>query len=1348
MSGYVLVVGLGINQNQVKPASDFTGKTCAQLKEMLGFAPDTILAIRSPFFIRALKDKEIPLKLHKELRIKERPTKYSFPDYCLVQLDASKQNTFTVFVKPVVKNCEELPPFPATIEVTKDITSAKMIQIIDQSFKMDHHSSKILNFTDKTKVTEVMKIVKEHRIQMECELTESARKKIATRRSIIQEIASTEETYINGLQMILDVWQPRLTKSGKFTELELGMIFKQFPGIIRCHRMFLDQLKARGCDFKADISDIFLDFADFFKVSAPYISNYAAVVSMLATKRKASELSLFTLEDGRELSSFLITPIQRMPRYILFLRELMKVTPVSHPDYLALEGASAKIQKVTLEMDEATKQAGNANEILELQQALTKPQNLLVPGRVILHVVQVDRLKSGGKIYLFNDAVVVVVGARKGWKLRWMGPVEDFRYFCAMCDLSFYGKKKKLYSVSFDNLVEEQQFLEHLEATRMKHFPDAGSMFVWSIPFLGKFLPDLKDCRAALVNQVCYFVGAGKVVTFGLYGGSVKVDDTPFHELTGFTMEAYGDKLYVFGGIDHNGEASADLWCCSVLTNTWTKAKAFVEGRSGHSSVLFGNSMYIFGGKKKKTFFNDVCVYNFTTGDWKSISISGAPSPRQDHSASVIGDKMLIYGGRRGNDVFCDVYAFDMVELTWSELDLDWALPRMYGHRALSLGPLLVFLGGLDGHNDVDLTYVVDIETWKVRTFKYAGNRPLRLASCGVVYDGQKLIVMFGLSIFYVEFPQVLKSELSTRTLVGSSNLSAICRRRSLASSSRNDFNLSPRMEIKKDHRCSVGPLAACGPPALETPEPKVLGSPREAHVEAPVQKTEVKAIPIQSTQEKEKTVPEQTTQEVSPRPSGVVKIAIEGVLNMAKATTQASSPPKPTHHESPPPKPTTPTKPPETPTQSTTTAPPKPTHHEAPPVKPTAATKPPAVTTQSTAPAPAKAVTNTTAPAKPTLPAPATPTVPAQPKQATTTGACPAKPATTAPARPTTPSGTTAVKPAVQTAPATAKPATTANGTTPAKTTAPTTGATPVAGVVRRATVPPANHPDLTPKPANAQATTSKAPDSARGAKPQATTGHQQQPTLTHSNSGQTQAPRSKPQAAAATKPQTQVQAKPAAPAAKPSSGAPSGTQTPRATTPVSQGAPATQQKPSATQPAKVAPSQQGKTVQVAKNAPQTAAHHNEQTGSPLTRPATSAQLLKPGPSQGKAPSAGGQAQHPMKSTSNTKFDKGVAASKPVQRPETAKAAPAQAKAQKGLGFDYFARITKGPIEKLTKISGQQTYEEVMNKIRDLFRGIQCRTIDVLIDGEREPLTSESLQRALVEWRETRANAVNIIVE
>ena len=39
------------------------------------------------------------------------------------------------------------------------------------------------------------------------------------------------------------------------------------------------------------------------------------------------------------LSSFLITPVQRLPRYLLFLRELRRYTPADHPDYSHLNNS-------------------------------------------------------------------------------------------------------------------------------------------------------------------------------------------------------------------------------------------------------------------------------------------------------------------------------------------------------------------------------------------------------------------------------------------------------------------------------------------------------------------------------------------------------------------------------------------------------------------------------------------------------------------------------------------------------------------------------------------------------------------------------------------------------------------------------------------------------------------------------------------------------------------------------------------------------------------------------------------------------------------------------------------------
>ena len=927
----------------------------------------------------------------------------------------------------------------------------------------------------------------------------------------------------------------------------------------------------------------------------------------------------------------------------------MKVTPESHPDYRALEGASTKIQTVTLEMDEATKQAGNANEIMELQQMLTKPVNLLLAGRVILKSVQIDSLKNGGKIYLFNDIVVIVVGARKGWKLRWMGPVQDFRYFSAMCDVSFYGgKKKKMYSVSFDNLVDEQQFLEALESTRMKHFPEASSMFVWSIPFLGKFLPDMRDCQGAMVNQVCYFVGAGKVVTFGLYGGAVKVDDTPFSELTGFTMENFGDKLYVFGGVDHSGEVSADLWSCNYLTNSWTKTKPFVEGRYGHSSVLFGDSMYIFGGRKKKGYFNDVCIYNFNTGNWKSVSISGAPSPRYDHSACIVRDRMIIYGGRRGNEVFGDVYEFDMVELTWNVIKMDWGLPKMFGHRALTIGPLVFFMGGVDNQDDIETTFILDMDTWKMRSFKSAGNRPMKLANFAVVYDGQKLIVMFGLSIFFVELPQAIKNELGTRN-TGGSKLSAICRRsRQLASASRHDFSVNaPR--IKKDHRSSIGPVSGivpcqcnddgkdcpCEKPA-PTPAPKEVPEPGSGRKEQPRRKSEVKTRFI--------------FDEHSRPPS-------EGALASRKDPAQ----PQQVHK----------------------------THsHQHAPDKAQAGERP----------ATANAVSSQSSRA----------------------------PATNVRVSKEAPAAATSAKPA---------PSVSADRTTPQQ---------PLA---RRATTPVKRHPDLQASAPKSPTPENAAPSRPSTARPQAPAPQPLVRTQTqvqsrvqvpvkpkeevpHSASVpvvgtvQGSAAPAKAGAVRQTKPQATTATKPR-----------SATTTVQIETPV---VPA--QKPSGSRPA--TPSQGEK--------PQTqhSTATKQGTGGPLTRPATSTQLLKTGAPPAKTTGSGAQAQHPMKSASNTKFEK-TGAPNHAGKVEGSKPAPqAQAAQQKALGFDYFAKITKGSMVKVAKMTSNQTVDQVIEKVKGLFKGVQCTTIDVLVDGEKKPLNADSLSKALVEFRETRATHVNIVLE
>jgi hypothetical protein len=51
-------------------------------------------------------------------------------------------------------------------------------------------------------------------------------------------------------------------------------------------------------------------------------------------------------QAGGTLESFLITPIQRIPRYVLLLTELLKHTEPSHPDHELLQKAIPLVKDV------------------------------------------------------------------------------------------------------------------------------------------------------------------------------------------------------------------------------------------------------------------------------------------------------------------------------------------------------------------------------------------------------------------------------------------------------------------------------------------------------------------------------------------------------------------------------------------------------------------------------------------------------------------------------------------------------------------------------------------------------------------------------------------------------------------------------------------------------------------------------------------------------------------------------------------------------------------------------------------------------------------------------------------
>jgi hypothetical protein len=87
----------------------------------------------------------------------------------------------------------------------------------------------------------------------------------------------------------------------------------------------------------------------------------------------------------------------------------------------------------------------------------------------------------------------------------------------------------------------------------------------------------------------------------------------------------YNDKMYIFGGQDDDNNKLCDLWECDLKTGVY-KEIVCPEGsyqpavRSGHSANIYNGQMFIFGGIIELTKeLNEMLVFDFKTMKFSAI---------------------------------------------------------------------------------------------------------------------------------------------------------------------------------------------------------------------------------------------------------------------------------------------------------------------------------------------------------------------------------------------------------------------------------------------------------------------------------------------------------------------------------------------------------------------------------------------------------------------------------------------------------------------------------------------------------------------------------------------------------
>eukprot|EP01080_Neovahlkampfia_damariscottae_P003754 gene3754-6642_t len=237
------------------------------------------------------------------------------------------------------------------------------------------------------------------------------------RAKVLQEIIDSETKYVNFLTIIMESYVKPIRAgivSGKKQILSKQESATLFPpdltSIFSFNTELLKDLKNNGPQIRS-ISETFIRMSPMFKLYIGYTKTY---------QNSLNEIRHFTKENkkfaewcvnqkkkcGQGLSSLMVMPIQRIPRYRLLFESVLKVTPEEHPDYELLTTALDLIKKNAILQNKICDEYEKKLKVKELSEDL-EIDDLVQPHRDYVHEVTVISKESSAKMYLFNDILII-----------------------------------------------------------------------------------------------------------------------------------------------------------------------------------------------------------------------------------------------------------------------------------------------------------------------------------------------------------------------------------------------------------------------------------------------------------------------------------------------------------------------------------------------------------------------------------------------------------------------------------------------------------------------------------------------------------------------------------------------------------------------------------------------------------------------------------------------------------------------------------------------------------------------------------------------------------------------------
>ncbi|XP_064026562.1 phosphatidylinositol 3,4,5-trisphosphate-dependent Rac exchanger 2 protein isoform X1 [Pogoniulus pusillus] len=199
-------------------------------------------------------------------------------------------------------------------------------------------------------------------------------KQLRLRVCVLTELLKTERDYVGTLEFLVSAFLQRMMQCAaarvdkNVTEETVKMLFSNIEDILAVHRSFLSLVEESlqpEPSAQHEVGTCFLRYKEKFRIYDEYCSNHEKAQKVLLDLNKIRTVRAFLLNcmllGGRKntdvpLEGYLVTPIQRICKYPLLLKELLKRTPRKHSDYAALMEALQAMKAVCSNINEAKRQ--------------------------------------------------------------------------------------------------------------------------------------------------------------------------------------------------------------------------------------------------------------------------------------------------------------------------------------------------------------------------------------------------------------------------------------------------------------------------------------------------------------------------------------------------------------------------------------------------------------------------------------------------------------------------------------------------------------------------------------------------------------------------------------------------------------------------------------------------------------------------------------------------------------------------------------------------------------------------------------------------------------------------------